>query len=186
MSFNFLNAEDYLRILLLVFPLIVSGVLHMIIVKKDILSYFKKPIHPRWFGVNKTWRGFIVMPLATWPGVVVAQKLEGLLDINTPLLSYQSSFPLALALGLAYCLAELPNSFLKRRMRIKEGQTSERFKIFFIGLDLTDSAFGCLLVYRWLLPISWSFFWWAILLGAVIHLVFNLLLYQLKIRQNPL
>lgn len=126
------------------------------------------------------------MPLATWPGVLISQKLEQLLDLSTPLLSLHPSFKLAVALGLAYCLAELPNSFIKRRMGIKEGKTSERFKLFFTGLDLTDSAFGCFLVYKWLLPISWSIFWWAILLGAVIHLVFNLLLYQLKIRTNPL
>lgn len=186
MSSIFLSNEDYLQILLLVFPLIVSGVLHMVIVKMDILSYLKKPIHPRWFGVNKTWRGFVVMPLATWPGVVLAQWGEGLLDLNAPLLSSHSSLLFAVFLGLAYCLAELPNSYIKRRMGIKEGKTADRFKVFFTTLDLTDSAFGCFLVYKWLLAISWAMFWWAIFLGAIIHLFFNLLLYLLKIRQNPL
>lgn len=157
----------------------------MIVVKKDILSYFKKPIHHRWFGANKTWRGFIIMPLATWPGVVVSQNIEKLLDLSSPLLVSHSSFFLAILLGIAYCLAELPNSFLKRRLGIKEGTTSERYKIFFIILDQADSAFGCLIAYNLFLPISWPIFWGTIIFGTVIHLFFNVLLYSLKIRKNP-
>ncbi len=185
MTSTLLNFEDFHRIILLAMPLVFGGILHMIVVKKDILSYFKKPIHHRWFGANKTWRGFIIMPLATWPGVVIAQSLEKLFDLSTPLLLSHSSFFLAFILGVAYCLAELPNSYLKRRLGIKEGTTSERYKIFFILLDQADSAFGCLIAYKLVLPISWPVFWGTIIFGTVIHLFFNVLLYSLKIRKNP-
>ena len=185
MASTLLNFEDFLRIMLLALPLVFGGILHMIVVKMDILSYFKKPIHHRWFGANKTWRGFLIMPLATWPGVVAAQNLELLLDLSSPLLILHSSFILAVVLGFAYCLAELPNSFLKRRLGIKEGTTSERHKIFFIILDQADSAFGCLIAYKLLLPISWPVFWGTIFIGTAIHLFFNVLLYSLKIRKNP-
>ena len=185
MSSTMLTNEDLLRILLLSLPLVFAGILHMIAVKRDTLSYFKKPIHQRWFGVNKTWRGFLIMPLATWPGVMIVQWLESLADLSTPLLAGTSSFILALALGLGYCLAELPNSFLKRRLGIKEGLTSDRYRIFFIILDQADSAFGCLLAYMLLIPITWSIFWGTIIFGTIIHLFFNLLLYTLKIRKNP-
>ena len=157
----------------------------MIIVKKDILSYFKKPIHQRWFGNNKTWRGFIVMPLATWPGVVLAQNLEKVLDLSTPLLTLHSSFYLACVLGFAYCLAELPNSYMKRRLGIKEGQTSDKNKALFIFLDQADSATGCLLAYKIVLGISWPVFWATIIIGMGIHFVINLLLYSLNLRKNP-
>lgn len=185
MDTTLFNSEDILRILLLSLPLVIGGILHMVAVKRDILSYLKKPIHQRWFGANKTWRGFIIMPLATWPGVILGQWIESLVDLSTPLLLTTSSIVLAVALGLAYCLAELPNSFIKRRIGIKEGQTSERGKIFFIILDQADSAFGCLIAYKLLIPISWSIFWGTIIFGTIIHLFFNLLLYSLKIRKNP-
>jgi hypothetical protein len=185
MASTLLSTEDYLRVLLLVLPLIVGGVLHMIIVKKDILSYLKKPIHQRWFGSNKTWRGFVVMPLATWPGVILAQSFERSLDLSAPLLTLHSSFFLALVLGFAYCLAELPNSYLKRRLGIKEGQTSEKNKALFIILDQADSATGCLLAYKLVLGISWPVFWATILIGMAIHFVINLLLYSLQLRKNP-
>ncbi len=97
----------------------------MVAVKWNILSYFKKPIHQSWFGLNKTWRGFIVMPLATWPGVILAQSLEKMADLNAPLLLDSSSCILSFALGFGYCLAELPNSFVKRRLGIKVGLTSD-------------------------------------------------------------
>jgi hypothetical protein len=69
-----ITTDDFQRMTLLVLPLVFGGVLHMVAVKLDILSYLKKPIHQRWFGLNKTRRGFLIMPLVTFPGVVVANK----------------------------------------------------------------------------------------------------------------
>ena len=125
------------------------------------------------------------MPLATWPGVLLAQSWEHSLDLSSPLLEGHASGFLALVLGLAYCLPELPNSYLKRRMGIKEGLTSERHKFLFLLLDQADSAVGCLIAYKIMLSISWPVFWATILFGIVIHPLFNLLLHQLKIRKNP-
>lgn len=172
------------HILLLSLPLIVGGILHMIAVKADILSYFKRPIHQRWFGLNKTWRGFFVMPLATLPGVLLAQKLEQLIDLNAPLLLNESTFLLSCVLGLGYCLAELPNSFMKRRLGIKEGQTSDRFKWFFVVIDQADSAIGCMVAYRILIPIPPLTMILTIISGTIIHLFINVGLYLLRIRKN--
>lgn len=180
-----ITIDDFHRMTLLVLPLVFGGVLHMVAVKLDILSYLKKPIHQRWFGLNKTWRGFLIMPLATFPGVVAAKHLETLLELSSPLLLSHSSYLLAFILGSAYCLSELPNSYMKRRMGIKEGLTSERYKLFFIIQDQADSALGCLIVYKLLLPISWTVFWGTILVGISIKLLINILLYTLKIRKNP-
>lgn len=158
----------------------------MIAVKRDILSYFKKPIHQSWFGQNKTWRGFLVMPLATWPGVILAQQLENIIDSNTPLLVSHSSLVFAIVLGLGYCLAELPNSFIKRRLGVKEGQTSERFKWFFVILDQADSAIGCMIAYRLLIPVTLTTMGLTIVFGTVIHLILNVSLYLAGLRKNPL
>lgn len=177
--------HDLCRVFLLSLPLIVGGVLHMVAVKADTLSYLKKPIHQSWFGQNKTWRGFVIMPLATWPGVLLAQWLEGLVDQNALFLRGHSSIALAIALGIGYCLAELPNSFMKRRLGIKEGQTSDRFKWIFVVIDQADSAIGCLLAYKLFVPVPWEIFWFTILFGTILHLALNMLLFQLRIRKNP-
>jgi hypothetical protein len=178
-------AEDILRVLLLALPLVVGGILHMVAVKRDILSYFKKPIHQRWFGQNKTWRGFLIMPLATWPGVWLAQWLEQRMDFIGQVISLRPSWLLALALGLGYCLAELPNSFLKRRLGVPEGKTANRGKWFFVVLDQADSVFGCLLAYQLFLPLSWQIFWVTVFFGTALHLLINVSLFQLGIRKNP-
>lgn len=157
----------------------------MVAVKADILSYLKKPIHKSTFGQNKTWRGFVLMPLATWPGVILAQKLEILFDLNTPLLNLHSSILLAAVLGLGYCVAELPNSFIKRRLGIKEGQTSSQHKWLFIIMDQADSAIGCMIAYKFLIPVTLQTIVLTIIFGTVIHLLFNVLLFKFGIRKNP-
>jgi CDP-diglyceride synthetase len=157
----------------------------MVAVKADVLSYFKKPIHQRWFGQNKTWRGFLIMPLATWPGVLLALSLESSLDLNAPFLLNEATWLLALCLGLGYCLAELPNSFMKRKLGIKEGQVSSKYKWFFVVVDQADSAFGCMLAYLFFVNVSWGVFWITIIFGTTLHLLLNIILYKLKIRSNP-
>ena len=125
------------------------------------------------------------MPLATWPGVLFAQYLETLFDLNTPLLIGQSSLLLSLAVGIGYCLAELPKSYIKRRLGIKEGQTSEKYKWIFIIFDQVDSAFGCMIAYWLFIPVSVTTMVLTILFGTVLHLFINVSLYQVGIRKNP-
>lgn len=176
---------DYLRILLLSVPLIFGGVIHMFAVKKNILSYFNKPIHQRWFGQNKTWRGFFIMPLATFPGVIVSRQLEMIFDINGQVFTQHSPVLIAVLLGLGYCLAELPNSYVKRRLGVKEGQTSKNYKWMFIIIDQADSAFGCLFAYKLIAPISWMLFWKTVAFGTCLHLLINILLFKAKMRKSP-
>lgn len=178
--------EDFLKVVILATPLIVGGILHMIAVKTNILSYFKKPIHQRSFGENKTWRGFIVMPLATYPGVILAQKIEILSDLNTPLISSFSPWLLSFVLGISYCLAELPNSFIKRRLGIRPGETSLKNKYFFVIMDQMDSVLGCLIGYLFFIPIGPSVFLGALVLGTLVHLLINNVLYLMGLRKNPL
>lgn len=149
----------------------------MIIVKKDYLSYFKIPIHQRWFGRNKTWRGVLVMPLATWLGVIITEMIF-------PLFAPHSLFLCGVILGLAYIAAELPNSFIKRRLGIKEGKLPERKRWLFGLMDQADSAIGCLIVYRFLLGTSWTILLLTLIIGTLIHFLLNLILYFAGIREN--
>jgi hypothetical protein len=74
---------------------------------------------------------------------------------------------------------------MKRRLGIKEGQTSERYKWMFIVFDQADSAVGCMLAYRMVIPIPLFTMILTIISGTILHLLINVSLYLLRIRKNP-
>jgi len=169
---------------ILMLPLIVGGVLHMIVVKLDALSYLKRPLHPSWFGVNKTWRGMILMPLLTVLGVYVARLVEDAWGVR--LLAEHSPLALGLTLGLGYALAELPNSLMKRRLGIRPGEMSDHHPWLFSIIDQADSVIGCALVYALWGVGEWSMQAGLILLGTLVHLMLNYLLWLCGVRRHPL
>ena len=139
--------SDLLLALYLQIPLVFSGVLHMVAVTYNWFPTLRIALHTPYFGANKTWRGFIFMPLFTVLGIMVLWLSESL--IHVPLLAQKNMFTGGILLGLGYVLAELPNSFLKRRLGIAAGKHPEHHKQWFIFLDQFDSGFGVALVY-WL------------------------------------
>jgi CDP-diglyceride synthetase len=167
-------------------PLVWSGALHMAFVRKDWLSGLRRPVDERRFGPNKTWRGVVVMPLATVVGVWLAQALEPLV-LSRPTVSLRaaSGVVLGLGLGLGYVLAELPNSLMKRRLGVEPGMLPEKNRLLFAFVDQADSAIGCALVYRALLGVPMPTLVALCLLGPAIHLVANVLLYLVGLRRRP-
>jgi hypothetical protein len=165
--------------LILSLPLVISGGLHMAVVKLDLLSALKVPIHRVWFGGNKTWRGLIVMALTSALGVwltwlVWPQEFGGW----NPLV-------LGSLLGLAYAIAELPNSFVKRRLGIAPGKRPAHHTTWFTLADQADSAIGCALVYAWALRLSVATVLLLVTVGPAIHLIVNYSLYLLNLRKEP-
>jgi len=142
-------------------PVVIGGVWHMVVVSKDQLSFLKKPINQMLFGANKTWRGMVVVPLLTaigglclWPAEYVLEALTG-----KGLLSAYELWYVGLVAGVGYVLAELPNSFYKRRIGIQPGEVPEDKKYWFIALDQLDSAIGVALAYWLLLDVSFETMW---------------------------
>ena len=165
--------------LILSVPLIVSGGLHMAVVKLDLLPGLRVPIARRWFGANKTWRGVVVMPVATvlgmWLTAAIWPDAFGRSDPTT----------LGILLGLAYVAAELPNSFVKRRLGIEPGKRPVRHRLWFTFADQADSAIGCALVYAWALRLSAATLLIIVALAPAIHLVVNYTLYLVHLRREP-
>jgi len=115
---------------------IFAGILNMVVVKLPILNFLKKPMDNnkrlkdgnRLFGENKTWKGCFSMILLS----VIVTVLWGLVCTNNLYLHENNLFYrnyentviynvcIGFFLGLAYILFELPNSFVKRRIGIKE------------------------------------------------------------------
>jgi phosphatidylserine synthase len=153
---NILLLALYLQI-----PVVIGGVLHMVVVKRNYLSALVIPIHEGWFGANKTWRGLFVVPLLTAFGGLCMMPLEWLLTqaIGISLLSQWNLALLGFIAGVGYVLAELPNSFFKRRIGIKAGVVPEDKKYWFIALDQLDSALGVAIAYWLMLGISLETAW---------------------------
>ena len=151
----------------------------MVVVALDLLPALKVPIHQGWFGRNKTWRGLIVMPAATVLGTVVASGMwpEQFGGWNPVVLG--------VLLGLAYALAELPNSFVKRRLRIEPGKRPPQNAAWFAFADQADSAIGCVLVYGWALDLTPGTMLLFLAIGSAIHLMVNYTLYLMRLRREP-
>jgi CDP-diacylglycerol--serine O-phosphatidyltransferase len=153
---NILLLALYLQI-----PVVIGGVLHMVVVKRNYLAALVIPIHQGLFGANKTWRGIFVVPLLTAFGGLCMMPLEWLLTqaIGTSLLSQWNLALLGFIAGVGYVLAELPNSFFKRRIGVEAGVVPEDKKYWFIALDQLDSAFGVAIAYWLMLGISFETAW---------------------------
>ena len=121
-------------------PSIMSGIAHMWIVKKIPQGKLTVPIHLKWFGRNKTWRGLLFVPCVS---TLIGCAMEFFIETSLPHLGL-----VGLVSGLGYMLFELPNSFMKRRCGIPEGenvaagQHSMKRSVFFILMDQLDSSFG--------------------------------------------
>ena len=155
---------------------ILANVLHMFVVKYKILQQLNKPLSIQYFGSNKTWRGFIIVPLLN------ALFLLLLNSIFTTHLKNPVGF--GLLLGFTYVLFELPNSFLKRRAGIQPGQTASGKNYFFMILDKTDSALGIALVCYFTAGLTLSEALLLLLINSLIHILISLLLVSLKIKSS--
>jgi CDP-diacylglycerol--serine O-phosphatidyltransferase len=168
---------------LIIFPSIIGGVLHMIAVSKDWFPFLKIPVSKYLFGENKTWRGFVLMPLFTIPGAWLAYLM---LD-NRMLTIDISAVHFALfgaIIGLTYVLFELPNSFLKRRMGIAPGEEAKRFRTIFIILDQTDSTIGGAVAAVFIFGAPLYTGLSVLIMGPVIAFIIKQLLYILRLKKS--
>ena len=191
-------AEMYITLL----PIILAGVMNMVWCKIKVCNFLKKPIDfgktlkdgKRIFGDNKTFKGFIGMILLgiifslLWG--IVAENNAFIHEHNYFYRNYESSIIYNILTGalsgFAYALFELPNSFIKRRLDITPGKNDVKGlkKVFFIFLDQADSIFGCVLVVCIFCPLPLWYYFVYVIVGALTHIVFNMLLYFCHLRKN--
>lgn len=190
-------AEMYITLL----PAIFAGIFNMVWCRTPFLPFLRRPMDNgrrlgdgnRIFGDNKTWKGFLGMILLgaiftiLWGlicghrGFLYAHNYIYRLHANTALYN----LIIGLSYGFAYALFELPNSFLKRRLGIAPGKPLKGWQgIFFVFLDQADSVFGMVLVVAAVYRMSIWFYFFYVLLGAATHIVFNMLLYAARLREN--
>jgi CDP-2,3-bis-(O-geranylgeranyl)-sn-glycerol synthase len=141
-----------LEVTYLIAPLLVAGIVHAPIIKRNYLPGLARPLDGgRTFrgrpvlGANKTWRGPLVMSAVAIAVVFVQHELYALAPFRAiSIIDYRNTswIGLGLALGLGYSLFELPNSFVKRSLGIPPGGVSAgRARVQYV-VDQADSVLG--------------------------------------------
>jgi CDP-diglyceride synthetase len=148
----------------------------MFVVKYNFFSKIKAPISATLFGENKTWRGFIFIPITN---SILLTVLNLLTNLNLP-----NATIIGFLLGFAYVLFELPNSFFKRRFGIKPGLESSKNKLLFKLTDKMDSSFGVTLFYFILQPITIIQALLIFSINVATHIIFSLLLVKTKLKSS--
>lgn len=189
-------SNDLLRYLCDLLPIIPGGVLNMVFVKSKFLQSWSKPLDgglvlsdgKRLFGANKTWKGLIGMIVFTAICTIVLNIYP---EQSTAFRSGRSLYDIpyeglyGASLGLAYILAELPNSFIKRRIDIAPGKNATGIKgILFTIIDQADSIIGGAIVISLYTPISFYHFCLLVLVASAIHYAVNLLLYFIRLKSQ--
>ena len=183
------------RVAWMITPVLVAGLGQVVVLKSGVLAGFAKPIDrgARWrgkplLGPRKTWRGVILM--TTLSALVAAGQAEAArrnagLRAFSPF-DYERINPwlLGFALGLGYCLAELPNSFVKRRLNIPAAGRSEQWAWLQYIVDQADSVVGCLLALRLFYRATRIEMATALVTGVAVHVGVDQLMYGWGIKSR--
>jgi hypothetical protein len=176
-----------------VLPVVLGGAVHSAVIGGDLLPWLKKPLDfgarlrgEPLLGANKTFRGLVVMPLASALSALALASTwgpnaypPGFAFLATP----GPAFRFGLLAGTGYVLAELPNSFIKRRLHIPPGGRPTGIgKAFSYMADQADSVAGIVLlvwvVYRPPRPLLAS----ILVTGILAHVGVDLLLYLFGVK----
>lgn len=178
----------------LIAPLLIAGVVHAPVIKRNLLASLARPLDfgatfrgTRVFGANKTWRGVLLMSTVSVVVVFAQSELyavEPLREISVLDYSQVSWVALGLALGLSYSLAELPNSFVKRRLGIPPGGVSRGRAIGQYVIDQADSAIGGTLVLALFLWGDWAALAIVFVVGFSLHVIMDQLFFLFAVKQR--
>ena len=183
-----------LETIYLIAPLLVAGVVHGPVIKRNVLAPLARPLDfgktlggTRVFGANKTWRGLLLMSTVSVVVVLVQSELYSVApfrSISVVDYSQTSWLALGLALGLGYSLSELPNSFAKRRLGIPPGGVSRRRAVGHYVVDQADSAVGGTLALAAFLWGSWGTLLLVFVVGFALHVVMDQLFFAFAVKRR--
>lgn len=182
-----------LELLLVASPVILAAIFHMVVVSYNWgkpltypLDHYKTFRGQRIFGQNKTYRGLLVMMLAsiaiTYFYAFLVQVSPSIASVNLLTFEEHSPFFYGCLYGIGYVVGELPNSFFKRQLTISEGKSNGFIQRL---IDQLDSVVVILLMLIYTSNFTWTHFWIGIVFYGLLHLSINYGLFLLKLRKEP-
>ncbi len=194
-----MNQEAIIKAAFLLLAMKTAGAVHVIWLRSALSRRFSWPIDGglmlrgrRLFGDNKRVCGFMVLPPTAALSFTILggsrDMLLGDLALDLWALTAWQFAGLGLACGLAFMLAELPNSLLKRQLGIAPGEapTQPRLRPLILLLDRYDSVLGVLIVLSLLVPVPIATWFWVLVVGPLVHAVFSITMHCLGIKERAL
>lgn len=186
--------NELLKIIVFLMPFILTGFIQIAWLKAPVCQWMKYPLDfnmklrgRRIFGNHKTFRGFVLFLPFTGLFFWLSTSIEELSPYQFDIFSKGNAFLTGVYLGLAYMLGELPNSFIKRQLDISEGTTAQgtATKFLCIVMDQIDSVAATVVALAIVEHITLLQGISLIIAGGLIHQLFNVLLYLLKVKKHP-
>ena len=140
-------------------PAYVANAMPVVVAGLKIFPSLAKPIHAKWLGTSKTYRGFIF-------------GIAGALLIGF----FQNTLLLSLTLGVGALLGDLIKSFFKRLIGIKSGNPWPPF-------DQLDYVIGALLFSSFILSQSTEVIITLLIISPLFSITANITAYLLKIKK---
>lgn len=179
----------------IIVPLVLAGMVQSVVPKKNWLPRLNVPLDfgatlrgKEVFGSNKTWRGIFVMTTGTVVVVYIQTLLYNLEFFKRlSLIDYSvyNWFTVGVLLALGYLLAELPNSFIKRRLNIPPGKQSSRGLLMQYFIDQADSCLGVAIVLLLFFNFEPNIAFVVFFVGLVVHIIFDQTMYKLGVKKWP-
>lgn len=175
------------RVTKLILPVLLAGLGHVAVLRTGVLQSLAVPLDGgrQWrrrpvFGVNKSWRGVLIMVGLT----ALTTRLQAARSGARCTESRAGPWLTGALVGLSYALAELPNSFVKRQLDIAPGASTGRVQYL---IDQSDSVMGCLLTMALLGRVRRADVVPALVLGTGAHVVVDRFMHGigLKGRTRP-
>ena len=178
-------------------PLLGGGIFHGLCMKYDWLAFLKRPIDggrlvggKPLFGANKTFRGAVAVGIgaAIVLGVQssLLHRVAGARRIELFDYGAVNGWLLGFMVGAVAMLAELPNSFLKRRLEVAPGESGSGLAgAGLYLLDQVDLLLGAWLVLAWVVDVRMSWVGLSILIVVVVHQLLTWVTYALGMRRSP-
>ena len=173
-------------------PVIFAAITHMFVVKKRYLEFLAYPLDhnktyrkKRIFGANKTYRGLLVMIVASvffsYIYYLLVLNVKGLQQYNLLEVTQYSFVFYGVLFGVGYIIGELPNSFYKRQLGVEAGK-SNSFRLHLI--DQVDSVFTVMLLLVVFSSFTWKHFIIGLFFYGAIHILINYLLFLIGLRKE--
>jgi len=183
----------------LIVAMSLAGIAHVLWLRSGAAALFGQPVDfglrlrgRRLFGDNKRLCGFMMLPVAA----AASFALLGLLRERLPSWLAHGMWSLqpgqyalvGFAAGLAFMLAELPNSFVKRQLDVAPGSQPRNpwVRATFTCVDRLDSLLGMLLAVSLLVPLPGLTWLWMLLVAPMVHGLFSILLYASGVKSRAL
>ena len=160
------------------FPTYVKGVFKKLAVPVDFGKIYRgQPL----FGKTKTWRGLLFAMIGGEIAFLLLQwfcTFDGFKNSVVFFDASQLPWWLGFLLGLGAIIGDLIESFVKRRF--KKEPSSRWFP-----WDNIDYLVGGFVVLAFFVDVVWYNYLAILVVGLVLHVLFNLLGYALKIKKEP-